>query len=54
MSAIGGREFYLRINPLSVRDLKIRYGEVLLRRHEVKTTSGDFTTGVVVRLSRRL
>ena len=35
------------------RDYMIRYGEVLLWLHEVKITSGDFTTLVEVRLSHR-
>ena len=37
--------------PRDVTVFKILYGEVLLRRHEDKITSGDVTTRVVVRLS---
>ena len=35
------------------RDLKIWYGEAVVRRQKVKITSGDFMTRVPLRLSRR-
>ena len=38
---------------LSIRDFKIRYGEVLLRLRKVKFTSGDVSTCVAVWLSSR-
>ena len=37
----------------TIRDFKIRYGKGLLPLHKVKITSGDVTTRVAVRLSRR-
>ena len=37
----------------TIRDFKIRYGKGLLRLHKVKITSGDVTTRVALRLSRR-
>ena len=54
-SFLGGATIGLIIprTLLTIRDFKIRYGEVLLRLRKVNFTSGDVSTCVAVRLSSR-
>ena len=50
---VGGQKTNMHFATDDDRDFKIRYGKGLLRLHKVKITSGDVTTRVAVRLSRR-